>query len=106
MPRPNDGGGIWNGSRTTATVTGGTLSGNSASNDGGGIWNDGTLTVSQSTLSGNSAGSKGGGIFNSKSGTLTLRSSVVLNNLAPLGADLCNLGHFKLYTSTIGVIAP
>ena len=38
------------------TVTGSTLSGNSASGSGGGILNFGTLVVTDSTLSGNSAG--------------------------------------------------
>jgi hypothetical protein len=82
------------------------LSGNIASDSGGGIYNLGTATVEESTLSGNKAASAGGGIYNGTSGTLTLKHSTVLNNLAPLGADLYNLGVVTLDDSTIGVIGP
>jgi hypothetical protein len=72
------GGGIAN-SSGTLTVTGSTLSGNSAYG-GGGIDNSGTLTVTGSTLSGNSAG-YGGGIYNS-GGTLTVSNSTLPGNIA------------------------
>jgi hypothetical protein len=96
------GGGIDNASGATATITSSTLSGNSATN-GGGIFNAGTLTLNGSTVSGNSATSAGGGIYNAKGGKLTIQSSVVLKNSAPLGADLDNLGSAKISKdSTIG----
>jgi hypothetical protein len=47
-----------------------------------------------------------GGIFNAASGTLTVKDSTVLNNVAPLGADLYNLGALTLDDSTVGVIGP
>jgi len=48
----------------TLTISGSTVSGNSASYDGGGIYNFfGMMTVSGSTLSGNSA-ENGGAIYN------------------------------------------
>jgi hypothetical protein len=117
---------ISNVSGTTVTVSGSTLSGNSA-NVGGGIANDGTLSVTNCTLSNNSA-SNGGGIFNrygsltlsgstltgnsatnagggiyiyggANSGTVTVEnSSEVINNTAPagFGADVYNLGTLHL----------
>ena len=70
------------GFKAAVTITGSTISGNSASNgggtgyldDGGGIYNDGsnggnaTLTISDSTLSGNSVGASGGGGFTNDDG--------------------------------------
>jgi hypothetical protein len=79
---------------------------NTASDSGGGIYNLGTATVQECHLSGNTAGSAGGGIFNGASGTLTVKDSTVLHNVAPLGADLYNLGALTLDDSTVGVIGP
>jgi predicted outer membrane repeat protein len=101
------GAGIYNGASTTLDVLGNsTLSGNIASDSGGGIYNLGTATVEESTLSGNKAGSAGGGIYNGTSGTLTLKHSTVLNNVAPLGADIYNLGALTLVGGTVGVVGP
>jgi predicted outer membrane repeat protein len=85
---------------------GGTFSGNSASDSGGAIYNAGTATIQESTLSGNSAGSAGGGIFNTAFGTLALKDTTVLNDVAPSGADVYNLGSLTLDDSTVGVIGP
>jgi hypothetical protein len=94
-----EGGGISNASGATATVSGTTLSGESASYHGGGIYNGGTMTLSGSTVTGNTATS-GGGIFNAKPGNLTILSSVVLNNTSSVvpsdGADICSLGSMKI----------
>jgi hypothetical protein len=49
----------------------------------------GQAPVQESTLSGNS-GSDGGGIFNAASGSLAVKDSTVLHNVALLGADLLN----------------
>jgi hypothetical protein len=100
----DSGGGIYN--LGTATVQGSALSGNSAAIDGGGLYNLGAATVQQSTVSGNSAGSAGGGIYNAASGTVTVKDSSVLNNRAPSGADIYNLGVLTLDDSTVGVIGP
>ena len=54
----------------------------------------------------NTSGSKGGGIFNAASGTLTVKDSTVLNNVAPNEADVYNLGALTLDDSTVGVIGP
>jgi hypothetical protein len=103
-----DGGGIYNGNRSIANITGCTLTSNGALYAGGGIWNAGSMTLSSSTVSSNTAGSAGagGGIYNAKAGRLTIQSaSTVLNNSAPVGADLDALGSVKISKdSTVGVI--
>jgi hypothetical protein len=102
-----DGGAIYNDAGATLDIKGSsTLSSNTASDSGGGIYNLGMATVEESTLSGNTAGSKGGGIYNAASGTLTVKNSTVLNNTAPSGADIYNLGTMALTGGTIGVIGP
>jgi hypothetical protein len=82
------------------------LSCNIASDSGGGIYNLGTATVEESTVSGNSAGTAGGGIYNAASGTLLVKNSTVLHNVAPSGADIYNLGTLTLTGGTIGMIGP
>src|SRR5207253_76757 len=78
---------------STVTVSGSTLSANSAFSEGGGIYNGGGMvTVSGSTLSGNSAlqGNGGGGIYNGRSfvfshsigGTVTVSGSTLSGNSA------------------------
>ena len=62
---------------------------------GGGIYNDGTMTLSGSTVTGNTA-SAGGAIFNDTQGNLTILSSVVQNNTASDGADICSLGSITI----------
>jgi predicted outer membrane repeat protein len=79
---------------------------NTATDSGGAIYNLGTATLQGCTLSKNSAGSAAGGIFNGTSGTLTVKDSTVLNNVAPLGADLYNLGVATLNDTTVGVTGP
>ena len=59
----------------------------------------GAVTVSGSTLTGNSA-TYGGGIYNL--GTLTIRDSTLLGNSALLGGDLYNAGLVSLFNSIIG----
>jgi len=89
----SDGAGICN--FGTMTLGGSTVTGNSASSWGGGIYNDGPMTLSGSTVTGNSAGA-GGGIFNDRQGKLTILSSVVQNNTAHDGADICSLGSLTI----------
>jgi hypothetical protein len=91
----------------TPTVTGSTLSGNSASgvygDDGGAIRNLGTLTVSNSTLSGNSAtgaDAGGGGIDNG--GTLTVSNSTLSGNSGgDRGGGIANGGTLTVSNSTL-----
>jgi hypothetical protein len=76
---------------------------------GGGIFSFGTLTVSGCAVTGNFAGylngdhGRGGGIFNDAQGHLTILSSVVRNNTASDGGDICDLGWMQISTdSSIG----
>jgi hypothetical protein len=95
------GGGIFNAYKATATITGSTLSGNSATyNSGGyiiadgGIYNDGTMMLSGCTVSGNQ-----GGIFNDKHGHLSITSpSSVVNNSV---YDLYNLSVVKISSDSV-----
>jgi predicted outer membrane repeat protein len=98
------GAGIYNDASATLEVQGGTFSCNTASDSGGGIYNLGTATLLDCNLSKNTAGSAGGGIFNGASGSLTVKDSTVLNNVAPFGADIYNLGALTLDNSTVGVL--
>jgi predicted outer membrane repeat protein len=81
------GGGILN--NGTLSVSGCTVSGNSA-NGGGGIFNAGTMTIQNSTLSGNSAGfGFGGGIYN-EVGSITISGSTLSHNTAGDGGCIFN----------------
>jgi predicted outer membrane repeat protein len=100
------GGGIYFGGGALLEVQGSTFSRNTASDSGGAIYNLGTATLQGCSLSKNTAGSAGGGVFNGASGTLAVKDSTVLNNMALLGADLYNLGGLTLDDSTVGVIGP
>jgi hypothetical protein len=74
---------------------------------GGGIYNHGMMTLSGCNVTGNAAypiptvygttwPSAGGGIFNDSQGHLTIVSSVVKNNTASDGADICDLGSMTI----------
>ena len=94
------GGGIYNQSGTTLTITNSTLSGNTnTGGPGGGIRNDGTLTVTNSTFSNNVANGPGGGIRND--GTLTVTNSTFSDNSAGLsGGGIRNIGALIVANST------
>jgi hypothetical protein len=81
---PNStGGGIFN-DGGTLTISGSTISGNSAVT-GGGIHNrEGIVTVSGSTISGNTATDTGGGVYNF-AGLSVIEHSTITNNTAPGG---------------------
>jgi predicted outer membrane repeat protein len=100
------GGAIYNAGYGLA-VSGCTFSSNSAV-QGGGIYNaaGATLDVRGSTFTGNTASISGGGIYNAAAGTLTVKDCKVLNNAAPSGADIKNLGALTLDNNTVGVIGP
>jgi len=100
------GGGIAVEFGSTALIDNCTLNSNSARVKGGAIYitnSNSTVTVSGSTLSGNTAiKNNGGGIWND--GTLTVKSSSsITGNTAPVGfgADLYNLGVLYLDASSI-----
>jgi hypothetical protein len=101
-----EGAGIYNAFFGTLDVRGCKFSANTASDSGGGVYNAGAATFQDCTLSGNTAGSAGGGLFNAASGTVTAEDSTFLENVAPLGADIYNLGALTLNDCTVGVIGP
>jgi hypothetical protein len=93
----------------TLTVSGCTLSGSTATTAGGGIYNAfSVVTVSGSTLSGNSA-LEGGAIYNEVSSNLTVSSSTVSGNSATsAGGGIYNTGTatVKNSSSITGNTAP
>lgn len=86
----NEGGGLYNASSSTMTVSNCTLSSNS-NQFGGGIFNLGTLTLTGSTLSGNTTGNHGAGIYTG-GGTTTITNSTITNNQASIGGGIYNGG--------------
>lgn len=72
---------------TTGSLTltaGVTFTNGSAAGDGGAILNFGAVTLTGSSLSGNTATSNGGGIYNGLNGTLTTTDAAVIFNTAGL----------------------
>ncbi len=96
------GGGLTN--RGTATINGGTISGNSASGSGGGVYNgpasDITLSITTCTISGNSAFS-GGGVFDNLDGMEVLDGCTISDNSARSGAGMDVFGPSTLTNCTI-----
>jgi predicted outer membrane repeat protein len=101
------GGGIFFQAGGTLTVSGSTLTGNSAKQaHGGGIFSGDTLTVSGCTQSGNSATTAGAGFYIGRIVTVE-NSSSITGDTAPVGAgaDVYNQGALHLdSTSTIGIL--
>ena len=102
------GGGINN--RGTLTVTGSTISGNSASSTGtggGGVFTDTftttgvatTTTITNSTISGNTTEGFGGGVYN-EDGRTVIEHSTVTDNTAPSGQGSGVASFGDLFTPT------
>ncbi len=83
VPIYPEGGGVYNGTTGTVSLSRTTISGNSAAYSGGGIGNTGTLTLSHTTISGNSAFYSGDGINNT--GTLTVSNTTISRNTGGSG---------------------
>src|SRR5262249_7385403 len=96
------GGGIFNASNASATVTGSSLSDNFAEREGGGIFNGGTMTRSGCTVSDNyDYYGRGGGIFNDYKASATVTGSSLSDNVAEVGAGIFNDGTMTLSGSTL-----
>lgn len=102
-----EGGGIYVQEGGELTITGGTISGNTAEKDangnygeGAGIDNFGTLTISGGTISGNNA-KDGGGIYNHTTGTLIMTGGTIIGNLATDGGGICNEGTARITGVTV-----
>jgi hypothetical protein len=93
-----EGGGILN--NGTLSVSGCTLSGNSA-DSGGGIGNAGTMTVQNSTLSGNSVGFGFGGGIDNEGGYITISGSTLSHNSAGNGGGIFNAGNLDISGCTV-----
>jgi len=83
------------------TLTGGLASETDLANgdDGGGIYNLGALTLTGSTVTANSADGSGGGIYNL--GTLVVTDSSITENTADAGGGMYNLGVLAVSDSDI-----
>jgi len=83
----------------TFEMTGGTISGNTASDGGGVCVYSGTFTMSNGTISGNTA-SNGGGVCSRSS--FTMNNGTISNNTATQGGGICtNGGAFTMNNGTI-----
>lgn len=109
-PMPGNGGGMHITGAGDATITNGTVSGNSAAAEGGGLWNGaGTMTVTGTSISGNTASGDdpdngGGGLFN-VAGTLTVSGATISNNIADgvsgSGGGILNQGSLTVTDTSI-----
>jgi hypothetical protein len=97
-PSISNGGGIYN--NGSLSLSNSTVTGNSAF-IGGGIFNTsiGTLTMSGDTVNNNTATQFGGGVGNS--GTLTITNSTIAANAANRGGGIANNGVLKMGNSTV-----
>jgi hypothetical protein len=94
----NYGGGVY-ADGGTFTMSGGTINGNTATNYGGGVYMDGgTFTMSGGTISGNTATNYGGGVYVGSGGTFTKQSGGVI-----YGSDGRNLKNSAAYGSAVCV---
>ena len=78
------GGGLYNDVDGVLTISGSSITDNSASTDGGGVYSDrrGAVTVSNTQIIGNTAERDGGGYFNNDESTVTVLNSTVFDNEA------------------------
>ncbi len=98
--RADDRGGAISG-EATVTVVNSTIARNAAvAHAGGGIWARGDLYVANSTVSDNYAEGQGGGMLGA--GTVGLVNSTVIDNIAPVGADVGAGRRLDAFGSIIG----
>ncbi len=110
---PGNGGGLHSTGSPTVSITGGSVSGNSAAAEGGGLWNDnGVMTVTGTVIDGNTAlgtaiDQSGGGAFNNGVDAILNLIGVQLSNnrgteAAATGGGAFNfLGTMNVTGSTI-----
>ena len=86
------------------TITGGSVDGSYPDSYGGGIFIEGALTLTGCSLSGNSAYAGGGAfVANSPASTLTLIRSTVSSNSAAFGGGIHNEGTLLITSSTFAL---
>jgi fibronectin-binding autotransporter adhesin len=77
-----DGGGVFNGINSTATIRRSTISGNGVFNNGpGAVGNAGTVAIIESTISANYGDGYGGGLFTFESGSTTVAATILSGNM-------------------------
>ena len=100
-----NGGAVWIGQDTTATLAVSSIVNNIAENSSGGIWTEGTTTIDRTTIDQNQAVFfLAGGIDNALGGNLTITHSTISNNIsAGSGGGIFNdsLGNLIIFNSTI-----
>lgn len=91
-PAPGNGGGLHVSGSSAINITGGTVSGNTASKEGGGLWNNqGVMTITGTTIDGNDAQGDlvadpleivgGGGIFaEDGAGSVVIGAGTIISN--------------------------
>ncbi len=94
------GGGISNEAGATLSLSGATITGNSAVS-GGGVLNQGALSITATTFSGNSASAGGGGLSTVSSTPVTIQGSTFSGNSAPTGGGIYTSGTLTVTASTI-----
>jgi hypothetical protein len=92
-----------------STITGSTISGNTATCDGplgdytvgggGGLgsWSPRPVVITNSTISGNSAATMGGGLYARHRGAFALSNATVTDNTAPTGGGIADQGDESVY---------
>jgi predicted outer membrane repeat protein len=98
------GGGIYNSSSGTTTITRCTISGNVSIGSGGGIYNENLISIFNSTISGNSTdlnGNGGGGGIYSNGSLLLAKSTISGNSAAGLGGGIYVTNTLSLSSVTI-----
>ena len=80
--KASSGGGVYNTSNSTMTMTGDSISSNTASSYGGGVYNssNSTMTMTGGSISSNTASSYGGGVYNSSESTMTMSGGEISSN--------------------------
>lgn len=97
-----DGGGIASGPAATLTLTGGSVSDNTAGGNGGGILTVANISLTGTTVQGNTAGGAAGGIGNSgASATNTLNGVTVKGNSASQGGGVIVTGNLSMGDSVV-----
>ena len=87
---------------STSTVTGSTVSGNTANDDGGGVYVfSGSAVITNTTISGNNAYDDAGGLFSVSGGAITLEHSTVTLNVADADSSAGGMGGGMRTTGTI-----
>ena len=95
----NNGGAIWNEAGGVLTLNTDTFTNNTADN-GGAIYNEGTATINGGSFSGNTAVANGGAIYNATGATLSVTDSTFTSNTAVQGGDIYNAGTATILANT------